>query len=134
MKEKEPNVAKIKIKEGESLSRFRVQFTFDIPEGKKMDPKGLTVPDMAISVQQLLQNFTRHQDKVTQREPMYFDTQVPVIRDLTDVASYGELLKQRAKEVNEYLKNHAEELEAEKKEKERIENEKKKQNGTDTNI
>lgn len=132
MKEKEPNMAKINIKEGESLSRFRVQFTFDIPEGKKMDPKGLTVPDMAISVQQLLQNFTRHQDKVTQREPMYFDTQIPVIKDLTDVAAYGELLKQRAKEVNEYLKNHAEQLEAEEKEKEAIL--KSKQNEPNTNI
>lgn len=125
-------MAKIKIKEGESLSRFRVQFTFDIPEGKKMDPKGLTVPDMAISVQQMLQNFTRHQDKVTQREPMYFDTQIPVIKDLTDVAAYGELLKQRVKEVNEYLKNHAEQLEAEEKEKEAILE--SKQNEQNTNI
>lgn len=128
----EENMAKVKIKEGEGMCRYRVQFTFEIPKGKAMDPKSMTVPDMAISVQQMLQNFTRHQDKVTQLEPMYFDTQVPVIKDLTDVAAYGELLKQRAKDVQAYLKNHAEQLEAEKKEKEEILNQK--ENVKDTNI
>lgn len=102
-------------------TRFRVQFDFDIPKdefrysGKKMDAKSETVPDMNLTVRQLLQNHSRGTDsKVTMKEPFYFETEVPTIQDLTDVKRYKDMLEARLRETNSFIEQEKKEA-AEKK-------------------
>jgi len=56
----------------------------------------MTVPDMTLTVKQLLHNHTRgiHSD-VSHNEPMYFDSEIPIIDDITDLIAYREDLKAR---------------------------------------
>jgi hypothetical protein len=91
----------------QKLSRFSVQFDFDYngSPGKQMDPKSQTVPDMSLTVRQLLQNHVRGVDSnVQQKNPLYFETQIPTIRDITDVQEYRETLEQKIKDMDEFLR------------------------------
>lgn len=93
----------------------RIQVQFDIEygghPGVKKGGKSDTVPDLNLTVRQLLQNHTRNPqgDAVTVREPVYFDQEIPTITDLTDVAEYKEQLQERLKQVNDFIKQDSEE-------------------------
>lgn len=97
----------------------RIQIQFDIEyggsPGREMDPLSETVPDMNLTVRQLLHDHTRGENnRSVIREPLYFETELPTINDITDVKQYQEQLSRRLNEVNEFIKEDkqkAEELE-----------------------
>ncbi len=97
--------------------RYRVQFDFGYKgtEGKKMDDTLVTQPDMSLTVSQLLENHTRGVTGQAQtKTPLYFDIEVPTIRDITDVQEYKEHLKDKLKEVNSFIKTESDERKADK--------------------
>lgn len=94
-----------------SLGRYRVQFDFNYSGTKGTEPKGesQTVPDMNLTVRQLLDNHTRGiTGNVSSKEPFYFETEVPTIKDMTDVKKYKDYLQRKLKDTEEFI---AEELE-----------------------
>lgn len=94
-----------KNKEGK---RIRIQFDIDYSGtlGKEMDGKSQTVPDLNLTVSQLIQNHVRGASgNVQAYEPMYFETEIPTINDITDVDKFKEQLQKRLDQVNEFIKN-----------------------------
>lgn len=59
----------------------------------------LTVPDMAMSVEEIMQRFTRGQT-VTEFEPMYYDEEIPDI-DAMDLAELHEYRQELALHIEE---------------------------------
>lgn len=94
-----------------NATRFRTQFDPNY-KGTKYMPEGgmgisLTVPDLNLSVKQLMERHTRGIGiGVAQREEHYFeDEEVPKMTDLTDLEIRREQLKQREAEIREEIKN-----------------------------
>ncbi len=96
----------------EHKKRNRIQVQFDIEYGgtKGVEVKGTsdTVPDLNLTVRQLLQNHTRDNGSVKVSEPIYFDQEIPTITDITDVQDYKDQLEQRLKHVNNFIVNDKE--------------------------
>ena len=89
-------------------SRIRVQWdvSYNGHPGRKIEGKSETIPDMTLTVRQLLENHTRGiDDKVRAKKPLYFELPIPVINDMTDVDRYRENLKAQIKSVDEFIKN-----------------------------
>ncbi len=91
-----------------SKTKIRKQFTskpYDFP-GEVNNSPSMTIPDMTLGVKQLLLNHTRgiHSD-VGYNEPMYFDQEIPIINDLTDLDDYRQDLKNREKALNDKIKD-----------------------------
>ena len=98
---------KADLKPGETQHRFRVQFDVGYrgTPGKKMSQEQNTVPDMSLTVRQLVENHTRgHDSNVHVSQPLYFDTEVPVFTDLTDVDAYRNHLKNQMELIDEQIK------------------------------
>jgi len=92
-------------------SRYRVQFDFGYrgSQGKQMSPDSDTVPEMSLTVRQLLENHTRGKDSnVEVRQPLYFDVPVPTITDITDVENYRKQLEETLRQTNEFIKKDKE--------------------------
>lgn len=88
--------------------RFRVQFDFDYTpvKGKTMSDEIKTIPDMTLTVRQLIQNHTRGIDGVVkEQQPIYFDMEIPTIKDLTDVTEYREILQERLIQADQFIKD-----------------------------
>lgn len=95
--------------------KIRVQFDIDVPvyKGFKDEGTSMTVPDQSITVRQLLENHTRGVgNDVKIHQPLYFETELPVLRDITDVAVYKAALQERLEKVNEFMANEIAELDA----------------------
>lgn len=89
--------------------RFSVQLDFDwIYKGKKMDDTKNVVPDLALTVRQLLANHTRGVSggEVKIQREQYFEGPVPVITDLTDVDRWIEALDKQAEKARQFLKDN----------------------------
>lgn len=87
--------------------KFVRQFQKDyIPDkGEYNDGKSNTVPDMSLSVKQLLRNHTRGiYSDVKHYEPHFFDTEIPHFDDITEKIEYMESLKEQEKEIIEKVK------------------------------
>lgn len=115
------------------LLRNRIQVQFDIEyggtEGIKLTDKSNTVPDLNLTVRQLLQNHTRGENNtVNVSEPVYFDQEIPTILDITDVEGYKEQLQERLEQVNKFIVEDKEKAESEKLKQEAIEKDKKQLN------
>lgn len=86
-------------------SRFAVQF--DVAYGGvyvKKDGVSQTVPDMNLTVRQLLKNHTRGLSNDRHiKDPLYFDIQIPKIQDITDVDEYRSYLKTMLRSTEEFL-------------------------------
>ena len=74
-------------------------------KGETNNSPSMTVPDMTLTVKQLLHNHSRgiHSD-VSLNEPMYFDSEIPIIDDITDLIAYREDLKAREKALKLKIK------------------------------
>lgn len=99
--------------------KFRYQFdvTYKGTKGKEMDGKSETVPDLSISVRQMLGEHVRmNSDGLIERRPIWFNTEIPQIRDFTDLEKYSESLAERKKEVDEMVKKYNEGTELRNKE------------------
>ena len=68
-----------------------------------MDKTSETVPDMSITVRQLLENHSRGKESTVEvRKPLYFEVPIPTINDITDVNAYREQLNQALKKTDVY--------------------------------
>ena len=103
---KKPLNAEADIKDGELQQRFRVQFDvgYRPKKGKEMDPENNTIPDMNLTVRQLMENHTRGIDNnIHAKQPLYFEHQLPNIQDLTDVQKYRDYLESEAEKVKQFI-------------------------------
>lgn len=86
-------------------SKIRRQFdpTYKGDPGIANTKESMCVPDMSLTIKQLLLNHTRGIDSDIQvREGHYFEeTEIPRITDLNDIAENREKLQQQAEEVNQ---------------------------------
>lgn len=95
--------------QGHKLPRFRVQFDINMkPQGDAPDAynqKSLTVPDLNLTVRQMVDNYTRGIDQeTTTNEPLYFDMDIPTFEDFADVYEYREFLEQQVEKADEFIK------------------------------
>lgn len=95
--------------------RFRIQFDFDYTgTPNTVEGDSQTVPDLNLTVRQLVEGFTR---EIPTHEPLYFDTTIPQIRDITDVDNYKNWLKERTLEVEKWIEDEKTAAEEAKKQK-----------------
>lgn len=106
--------------------KIRTQFSGkSIPSDSIQTGASKTVPDMSLTIPELLRNHTRGiHSEINQAEALYFDTEIPNIQDITDLEEYKLQLKQRQKEVEIKLKQEAAEI---KEAKQKIKDDKVKQ-------
>lgn len=94
---------------GPSPFSFGLQFQMNYG-GKSVDRSGkkVTHPDMSLTVRQLLVNHSRqaYVDAENANTAFYFDTEVPVIRDVTDVFEYRTHLQNQMNAVNKWLEDN----------------------------
>lgn len=96
-----------KTKKQSSNPRLRKQFqTTPLKfKGETNDQPSLTVPDLTLTIKQLLVNHSRGiQSDVSHNEPMYFDTEIPIIDDITDLDAFRQDLKAREKALSLKIK------------------------------
>lgn len=74
-------------------------------KGETNTMPSMTVPDMTLTVKQLLHNHSRgiHSD-VSHNEPMYFDHEIPIIDDITDLVAFRNDIKAREKALKLKIK------------------------------
>ena len=93
--------------EKNQLPRIRVQFDilYTGTPGDTYDMPSMTVPDMNLTVRQMLDNYMRSGDPgaVEVGEPMYFEQEIPTFEDFADVQEHREFLQRQAKAVDEWL-------------------------------
>lgn len=95
--------------------RFRIQFDLEYnPDQGKITGPGNTVPDMNLTVRQLLENHTRGAQGAPEKKPFYFERQIPTIQDLTDVQRYREHLELELKNTAEFVQRELDEQKAQK--------------------
>lgn len=95
-------------------TRMRVQFDIHYKGTKGADysdEPSKTEPDMTMTIQQLLERHSRGRE-IPMKQPLYFETEVPVFSDITDVARYKEQLEKRLRETKDFLDREKEELRA----------------------
>lgn len=89
--------------------RFQVQFDLDY-KGTFFEAQGEseTHPDLSITVRQLLEQYSIGPDgrKVEVRQPLYFDTHIPMMRDITDVYEFKRHVEERLAAVNQWIKDN----------------------------
>jgi hypothetical protein len=88
-------------------SKIKKQFQNTPPtsKGETNNSPSMTVPDMTLTVKQLLHNHSRGiHSEVSHNEPMYFDSEIPIIDDITDLIAYREDLKAREKALKAKIK------------------------------
>jgi len=95
--------------------RIRVQFDIEYKgtPGDVNKEKSLTVPDMNLTVRQMLDNYTRTGDPgpLSINEPMYFDMEIPTFEDFADVQAHREFLERQLEAAEEWIKNNQDEQE-----------------------
>lgn len=104
----------------EGFGRYRIQFDFTyrghpgvVPEGESE-----TQPDLHLSIQQLLEDYTRgrtHPDQ--EKEPVFINMSVPTLNDFTDVERYREQLDAELKNVEEWIKKEKDAVKEQKEKK-----------------
>lgn len=95
------------------MTRFKRQFDpkYKGSQGKKMDGKSMTTPDMSVSIQTLLERHSRGLGLGSlERHGEYFDdVEIPIFDDITDQVAYKEELIRRTQEVDEQIRKEREE-------------------------
>lgn len=86
----------------------RLQVQFDMGYEGTYNPvskeKSQTVPDLNLTVRQLLTNHSRGLSNDRHlKDPIYFDFKIPQVKDLTDVADFKQYLEEQIKAVNEFI-------------------------------
>lgn len=112
----------------EGTKHHRIRFQFDIgyngSPGKIMDDHSDTIPDLNLTVRQLLENHTRGKDSdVEVRQPLYLEFPVPVLNDLTDVDNYKEVVQEQLNRIEQWQRENPEEPTGSKEPKEGIKSE-----------
>lgn len=103
-----------------SNPRIRKQFS-ETPytfKGETNTKPSLTVPDLTLTIKQLLTNHSRGiSSDVGHNEPMYFDTEIPIINDITDLDAFRQDIKAREKALSLKIKQENEQLKADQQKK-----------------
>ncbi|AXL14935.1 hypothetical protein [Microviridae sp.] len=89
-----------------NTDRIRKQFQqpFEM-KGQTNNSPSLTVPDQTLGIKELLNNHTRGiSSNVKMYEGEYFDTEIPIINDLTDLDDYRADLKARQIALENHIK------------------------------
>lgn len=94
--------------------KFKVQFDIDYAPkvGKTENGGKVTVPEMHLTVRQLVENYTRGVDsgEVNMKTPFYYETYIPTFKDITDVQAHRDYLTEQAELADKWLKeNHPQE-------------------------
>lgn len=89
-----------------NTDRIRKQFQSDYyMPGQTNNSPSLTVPDQTLGIKELLNNHTRGiSSNVKLYEGQYFETEIPVIDDLTDLEAFRADLKAREIALNTKIK------------------------------
>ena len=95
-------------------NRLRVQFDLGYKGtiGKDMDGEILVVPDMHLTIRQLLENHSRGLPAEDVKEPLYFEMEVPTLNDITDVQQYADYLEQHIIDIKQKIADQVSENEA----------------------
>lgn len=95
------------------MVRLQIDIEYGGTRGKEMDNKSQTVPDLNLTVRQLLENHSRDPLSGAQevRQPLYFETELPSINDITDVEAYREALEERLANTKKFIENEIKEKE-----------------------
>ena len=73
-------------------------------KGKKMSDEIMTIPDQTKTIRELLDNHSRGIPLgVNEQKGEYFDTEIPVFTDLTDIMEYKHQLKEKEAEINKLI-------------------------------
>jgi hypothetical protein len=91
----------------EPISRFKTQFNpnYNGIEGSIQDSISQTVPDMSLTIRELVANHSRGIiPEINQPNPEYFDTEIPTIRDLTDLDALRDANKAWKDEIDQEIK------------------------------
>lgn len=107
-------------KKSHSNPRIRKQFseTPYIFKGEINTKPSLTVPDLTLTIKQLLTNHSRGiSSDVNHNDPLYFDTEIPIIDDITDLDAFRQDIKAREKALSLKIKQENEQLKAEQQKK-----------------
>jgi len=101
-----------------STFKIRKQFNDYNFKGEINSLPSQTVPDLTLTVKQLLTNHSRGiQSDVSYNEPMYFDTEIPIIDDITDLDAFRQDIKAREKALSLKIKEENEQRKAEQQKK-----------------
>ena len=80
-------------------------------EGKLMDPDTKTVPDQNMGIRELLDRHSRGVPLgVNNRQGEYFDTEIPIFEDLTDMLEHKKDLQGKMREHNAIIKAEKDKL------------------------
>ncbi|AXL14939.1 hypothetical protein [Microviridae sp.] len=99
----------------EGKKRFRLQFDIEYPGTNHpvTDTNSATIPDMSLTVRQLLENHARTGSTgAVENTPIFFDMEIPTINDLTDVNEYKKQLQNRLNDVDKWINHDLKEAEA----------------------
>lgn len=99
----------VPFKEGEKRHRMRVQFDINYggSNGKIMDQDSDTIPDLNLTVRQLLENHTRGKgNEVEVRQPLYMEFPIPNLQDMTDVYEYQKVVKEQLNNISTFIKEN----------------------------
>lgn len=84
------------------MGKFARQFTksYKGTPGEKNTKPSLTVPDMSLSLRQLMENHTRGiKSDVADNQGEFFDTEIPKFDDITEMVEYKNELYAKAAQV-----------------------------------
>lgn len=99
----------------EQVMRIQFDISYNGSKGKTMDGKSKTMPDMNLTVRQLLLNHSRGNDsKVKTQVPLYFDMEIPTLRDITDVQLFKTNLEESLEQTKAFIKADKEKVAADK--------------------
>lgn len=99
--EKRPNPENGKTEQRTGYT-IRTQFNpnYNGCQGSIPSPEQRTVPDMSLTIKELVRNHTRGISvDINQPEPVFFEDPIPTIQDLTDLDALRDVLNERAKET-----------------------------------
>jgi len=88
-------------------NNLRKQFMVNpkLAKGETNNKPSLTVPDLTLTIKQLLTNHSRGiPSNVAYNEPMYFNQEIPIIDDIVDIQTFRQDLKHREKLLQAKIK------------------------------
>lgn len=95
--------------------RIRVQFELDYygTPGMVTEGESLTEPEQSMTIRTMLQRASNGMQPQGAKAPIYFEQQIPVINDFTDLERYRQGLEERLAAVNQHINNEKQAAEAE---------------------
>lgn len=102
--EKRPNTQNGEETSGKNQNlKFKTQWNPNYlgSPGSVQSDKSETVPDQSLTIRQLVENHSRGINvPINQPKPLYFDSEIPNIQDLTDLDEFKARLKDEKNEVD----------------------------------